>query len=375
MRKTKENRIRVRSVLKNVWGYSTLKYTLVIGLCLLGVTAQLNYRVPSSFLFLALPGIGVTLSVLGFILLIKQLLTGVPTHHPFRQALHWIEWSVYLLVCVFVVSSILLYANGKLDHSLPVNQSSEILTISSGQIDLGLKIPYAWVSLRSWGDPDRTERLLLKRREQRILWGGQPVVVQIRHGYFGIPWAFHIEPDEEKYNLEILKLAPTALTVRKRLINFYLDHQRWEEAAATAHDYFKIRPNDDDFALEVGSILNSADQYDEGIPFLDYVVQRRPTYEAYQLLGAALSHQGKKTRAAEVLKEAIQINPDPWEAYYRLGSIYSDIGRYKQAAAMFENVLERQPHFSEVEKQLADLRQRVATQRPAHKRNIRKPSG
>lgn len=376
MTKTKEDQIRLRSLLKNLWGYSTFRYTLIVGFCLLGMTVHLNYRVPSRFLFLFLPSsIGVALSALGFILVINQLLIGVPLHHPFRQALHWIKWLVHLFIWFFVLSSLFLYANGKLDRSQPVHQASEILTITGGQINLGLKIPYAWVSLRSWEDPNRTERLLLKRGEQRILWGGQPVVVQIRHGYFGIPWAFRIEPDEEKYNLEILKLAPTALTVWKKLVHFYLDHQQWKEAAATAHDYLKIYPNDYDFTLEVGSILNSADQYDDGIPFLDYVVKQRPTYEAYQLLGAALSHQGQKTRAAQALKEAIRINPDPWEAYYRLGYIYSDMGKYKEAAAMFEKVLERQPHFSEVEKQLADLRQRVATQPPTHKRSVRKPSG
>ena len=207
-----------------------------------------------------------------------------------------------------------------------------------------------------------------------MLWGGQPVVVQIRQGYFGIPWAFQIEPDEEKYYLEILKAAPTALTVRKRLIDFYLGQQRWEEAAAVAHDYLKIYPNDDDFAIEVGGILNGAGEYDEGIPFLDYVVQRRPTYETCQLLGAALSNHGKKSHAAEVFKEAVRINPESWEAYYRLGYLYSDMGRYKEAAAMFENVLERQPHFSEVEKQLVNLRQRVVTQPPVHKRSVRKTS-
>ncbi|HXC62127.1 MAG TPA: hypothetical protein VNV63_05595, partial [Nitrospiria bacterium] len=305
MRKTKENKFRVRSLVKNVSGYLALRYTFIIGICLLVATVQLNYRVPSSFLFLALPGIGVALSVLGFSLVFKQLMAGVPSYHPFSQALQWIEGGAYLLVSVFVLSSILLYANGRLDHSLPVNRSSEILTISGGQINLGLKIPYVWVSLRSWEDPDRTERLLLKRGEQRVLWGGQPVVIQIQHGYFGIPWAFNIQPDEEKYNLEILKLAPTALAVRKKLINFYLDHQRWEEAAAMTDDYLKIYPNDGAFALEVGSVLNSADEYGQGIQFLDHVVQRRPTYEACQLLGAALSHQGKKTRAAEVFNESI----------------------------------------------------------------------
>jgi len=66
MRKTKEDPIRLRSLLQNLWGYSTLRYTLIVGLCLLGAVVQLNYRVPSRFLFLFLPWIGVALSALGY---------------------------------------------------------------------------------------------------------------------------------------------------------------------------------------------------------------------------------------------------------------------------------------------------------------------
>jgi len=366
MRKNKQNQIRVLPLVKNVCGYLTLRYTSIVGICLLGATAQLNYRIPGTFLFLALPGMGVALSVFGFVLLIKQLLTGVSPHHPFRQTLDRIEQLTYLLVCVFVLSSILLYTNGKLDRSALVNRSSEVLAISSGKINVGLEIPYAWVSLRSWEDPDRTERLLLRRGEQHMLWGGQPVLVQVRSGYYGIPWAFHIEPDEEKYNLEILKMAPTASEVWKRLVNFYIDRQRWEEAATTAHDYLKIYPNDVEFAVKIGSLLNNADEYSEGVAFLEYAVGRQPTYEGCQLLAAALSHLGRKTRAAELLEKSIRINPDSWEAYYRLGYIYTEIERYEEAAAMFEKVLERQPRFPEVEKQFAGLRQKLPAQSAIH---------
>ncbi|HXC61413.1 MAG TPA: tetratricopeptide repeat protein, partial [Nitrospiria bacterium] len=70
---------------------------------------------------------------------------------------------------------------------------------------------------------------------------------------------------------------------------------------------------------------------------------------------------------------SIRINPDPWEAYYRLGYIYNEMGRYKEAVAMFEKVLERQPHFPEIEKQFADLRKKLPAQSPIHKKNLKKP--
>jgi hypothetical protein len=369
MKRTKQTRIPVSSLVKNAAGVLALRYTSIVLVCLLGATAQLNYRVPGSVLFLALPGMAVALSIFAFILLINQLLSGVSPNHPFRQTLHRMEQFTYLLVFVFVLSSILVYANGRLDGSTPVNRSSEVLAVSSGKINLGLRIPYAWVSLRSWENPDRIERLLLRRGEQHLLWGGQPVLVQIRSGYFGIPWAYHIEPNEEKYNLEILKLAPTASLVWKKLVNFYLDRQRWEEAAAAAHDYLKAYPNDVEFALETGTVFTGVDEYGEGISFLEHAAGREPTYETFQVLAAALIQQGKKKRAAELLEKSVRISPDSWEAYYRLGYMYGEMKMFREATAMFEKVLERQPHFPEVEKQLADLRSKVPVQPEANKKS------
>jgi hypothetical protein len=218
MRKNKQNQIRVLSLVKNVCGYLTLRYTSIVGICLLGATAQLNYRIPGSFLFLALPGMGVALSVFGFVLLIKQLLTGVSPHHPFRQTLDRIEQLTYLLVCVFVLSSILLYTNGKLDRSALVNRSAEVLAISRGKINVGLEIPYAWVTCGLGGSAGQAP----SSEERAACYGRAAVLVQVRSGYYGIPWAFHIEPDEEKYNSEILKMG----VGMEGLVNFYIDRQR-----------------------------------------------------------------------------------------------------------------------------------------------------
>jgi tetratricopeptide (TPR) repeat protein len=100
--------------------------------------------------------------------------------------------------------------------------------------------------------------------------------------------------------------------------------------------------------------------YGPGIDFLDYSIAQRPSYDAFQQLGWALSYQGNKRRAAEVLEHSIHLKPAYWEAYYHLGYVYSDMGRSVEALAMFEKTLQRRPNFPEVETEVKRLRQRLA---------------
>lgn len=354
----------LRVAWKNVWNYLTLKYTLVVFLCLWALSVQMAYRVPSRLLFLVLPWISVALVVLSFLLLMNHLLGRFLGNDVARGVFGRIEWGANLLIRIFVYYSLLVFANGKLDRSLPVDRESTVLKITGGEIDIGVPIPVAWVDLASWKYPGQTERLLLQGREWWTLWSGEPVLVQTREGYFKIPWVVGIERDEEKYSREIFKLAPTASEAWKNLISFYLDHQRWRQASRAMHEYLKIYPNAYDFALYSGGAMAVGGQYEEGIALLDYVIGRRPTYAAYQQLGWALSYQGNKTRAADVLEASVRLNPDYWEAYYHLGYVYSDMGRPREAVAMFEKVLKRQPNFPEVEEQLHILRGHVSRQGP-----------
>jgi len=146
-----------------------------------------------------------------------------------------------------------------------------------------------------------------------------------------------------------------------------MDHERWKEAADATHHYLKIYPNADDFAVNVAGAMNVAGYYTEAVSLLDQVMTRRPTYEVHQLLGWALSYQGNKKRAAEILEASIPLNPDDWEAYYHLGYVYTDMGKPEEAIFMFEKVLERQPNFPEVNEQIVLNRQAIANRRAFQK--------
>ena len=349
----------VQFFVRRFWTLATLKYSFIACLCVWALYVQMVYRVPSQFLFLFLPWIGLALSAMSFVLLINHFVTQLPEDDPFRMTFRRIEWWANMIVRVFVYYSLVLYANGKLDSSEPVRQNSKILSISAGEVRLGLPIPYSWATLRSWDDPTQAKRFFLWAREEDALWGGEMVVVQIRAGLVGIPWVSEIARDEEYYAKEILKLTPTASDARQSLIHLYLKQKRWAEAISATGELLKIYPKAFDFARFVGSELAANGSYQAGIQFLDYSIAHRPSYDAYQALGWALSYQGNKKRAAEVLERSIGLKPYHWEAYYHLGYVYSDMGRNADALAMFQKTLERQPNFPEVEEEIARLQKRL----------------
>jgi tetratricopeptide (TPR) repeat protein len=320
---------------------------------------QMTYRVPSQFLFLFLPWVGVALSTLSFVFLMSHFLTRAPEDDPFRVTFKRIEWWGSLMIRIFVYYSLVLYANGILDRSEPVEQNSQILSISAAEIHLGLPVPYSWVTLRSWEDPNQTKRIFLLPAEKENLWGGEMVLVQTRQGLFGIPWVSEIGRDEEHYAREILKLTPTASDAHRILIYQYLKRKRWDEAIGATRELLKIYPKAYDFVYSVGSELTHNRIYDAGIEFLGYSIARQPSYDAYQQLGWALSYQGNKARAAEVLERSIDLKPAHWDAYYHLGYVYSDMGRIAEALAMFEKALERRPNFPEVEVEIARLQRKI----------------
>lgn len=354
----------LRSIFSKFWSHLTWKYIVILFLCLWALSVQMTYRVPSRFLFLLLPWVGLAVSVLSFILLGNHLLrlVRVPADDPFIETFRRIERWTTLLIGAFLCYSLFLYANGRLDSSEPVDHSTEILTISGGEIDLGWLIPYSWTEFRSWEDPERTERLFLQWRERDVLWAGAEVVVQIRKGYFGLPWVLTIERDEEKNNLQVLRLVPTASAAWRQLITHYFIHHRPKEASAAAREYLKIYPNDLQFAGYVGAMLNEFGRYAEAVTVFEHVLARRPGYGDYVELGRAVYLQGNKTRAAAAWEAAIRLSPESPIAYYHLGYLYKEVGELQKAVGTFEKLMKRTPGFPEVEAEIANLRQVIQAQ-------------
>ncbi|NOY84382.1 MAG: tetratricopeptide repeat protein [Nitrospirae bacterium] len=324
-------------------------------LCLWALSIQMKYRVSASFLFLLLPWIGIALAAMSLFILIDAYIPSLFANTPFKKTLNKIEWGTQFVIRIFVYYSLFLLGNGLLDLAPPRDRTAKIESIYSGEWNLDLPIPYQLATL-SFSDSEEKTHFLLNARERRRLWGGESVVIVSHAGYFGLPWISRIEQDVEIYSKKILALTPTASGAWRNLIQFYMDHERWPEAGDTTQDYLNIYPNDDAFALNVAGTLNVAGQYSDGIPILEHIVGRRPTYKAYQLLGYALSWSGKRARAAMFLEKSIPLNPVHWEAYYHLGYVYYDSGKLKKAEENFIKLLERRPHFPEIEKMLADVR-------------------
>lgn len=334
-------------------------------LCLWALYVQVAYRHPGQFVMILLPWVATALVALNLLLLVKDLVAQLPTDHPLQSAGVMAERGSNFVVRLFVCYSLLLYTNGKLDRSSAELKTSEVKEVIGQTIDVGRRASLRWVKLRSWDKPESTTYLLLKGRERWSVWAGQPVLVELHRGALRLPWVKTIEQNGEAYYRQILAIAPTASAAWKELVYFYIDHRRWPEALEATQRYSGVYPNDDDFVLDVAGALGTAGRPGDQVALIEPIVERRPSYVALNMLGWALSRVGDKTRAAAVIESSLPLSPSPddVQAYYHLGYIYRDLGRVAEAIHMFEAVLERQPHFPEVETLLGELR-RTSSARP-----------
>jgi len=351
--------LQVQSAFGIIRGFLTLRYAILVGVCFWVMYVQIIYRVPGRFLFLLLPWISLALGALNLVLLLRYLMAENSTG-PLQETLQKIERGVMVIIAVFFLYGLIIYLNGRLDESGQKILATEILAINGDETDLGFAIPYTWAELRSWKNPNQIERVFLRWKEQDELWGGEAVQVRLRRGYFNIPWVLTIDKDQEKASREILKINPTASHAWVDLVNFYIQSRRWKEASETAHEYLKVYPKNYDFAHNVGTRLIANNQNEAGVGFLEYVIERRPSYQDMQLLGWTLHVLGKNDRAEEVLKSSMALDSDDWQVYYNLGGMYFDMGKYEESLEMFEIAVKREPNFPELQQRIDIIHKRIA---------------
>lgn len=339
------------------------KYLFFMILCLWSLGIQLRFRIVGDDLVPFLPWIGIGLGVMSAVLFLNYFLLRIPADHSIRRLLRWVDWGASIVVILFVGYSLSLYANAAMIQSAPVPHQSEILSISGGQIDLGVTIPYAWVTLRSWDKPGETRNVLISERERWRFWGGEAVVVHVRDGAFGKPWVMFIEQDEDHYARAVLALTPTAAKPWRDLISGYLAQRQWGEAADNGRKYLEVYPADYSFAHNMGTSLVSARYANDRIFFLKHIIDHQPDYENYQLLGFAYLQAGQTQKAVEMFRASIPLKPKDWEAYYHLGLIdLEQLGKYQEAIDLFDQVLQFIPNFPMIERYRADAQQRLVAQ-------------
>jgi len=268
-----------------------------------------------------------------------------------------------LTILGFTGWGLFLFSNGKFGLSDPVVHATEIVEVAAGETDLGLIVPFTWAVLRSWQDPARQERMLLRWDERSRLWAGQPVVVLARRGFFGVTWISAVEPDVERQSRDVLQVVPDAVEVWKERARFNLRIGRFDEARAAADEYVARFPRDPEFPVYVASVLITRERFADVVVLLQPVAERHAHAGALMYLGYALGRQGRRAEGLASLERARVLEPDNWWPYYGLGWVQAAHGDTVGAVQSFERALQLRPGLQDVERELRRLRALATTQR------------
>jgi len=328
------------------------------------VWAQAIYRAPSAYLTVVLAAVTVAMTAATVVFWLYAAFSGAGATRAQRRPLVILSHACALLVVGVCFYSLFLFANGKFDLSDPVPHATEIVSIGMEEPTLGVTIPFAWAEIRSWRQPGATERVLLRWDERQRLWGGQPVVVSVRSGYYGRPWVSAIDPDVERQSRALLAIAPAAAQIRKDLAWFYARTGRLSDAATTTRDYARDFPDDRDFPIAMAQLLTTRDRFADVITTLAEVTPRREDAEAYMLFGYALAMQGaRRAEGLTYLERARAMQPRSWWPHYALGWAYAAGGDYARAVPSFERAVAMRHGLADAERELQRLRPLVV--RPA----------
>ena len=347
------------------WIVVVLKHGLVSGLACWALWVQMTYRVPSQLLFMLLPWVGAATAALSLVLFLDHVWDAIAPAGAARQALRRLEWSIGMVVRVFIYYSLFLFANAKLDPSPRTDRPSDVEAIRAVRPVFGGIAPFGWITVRTGGEGGSLMRLVLRPDERARFWTGEAVVVEEKRGRLGLPWVAGIVPDRERQNRAILEMVPEAATAWKDLVNYYYERGRHQDAADAMLRYLAIYPNDWEFAVQIADYFDVAQRPAEGVRILEPLLQRQPPRaDVVKSYGLALARSGRPAEGARWLEESARMDPADFWAYYHLGRTLRDLGRVEPAIGAYERALTLKPGFPEVEVELGLLRKAV----------LRKPS-
>jgi Flp pilus assembly protein TadD len=326
--------------------------------------AQFEYRVPNRYASIVMPLVCLVLSVLGVVLLAAHVVRRAPADDPWRRAADRLQQVTSLFLLAFTFYGLFLFLNGRLDASGPTSHPARILTLAGDEVDLGVRSPFVWADVQSWRTPGAVERLLLTRSERDRAWGGQPVVVTERRGYFGVAWVSRLEADEEQRARLVLQLSPTATQLWSDLAMFYVRHRRWDDARVAGSRYLALRPDELYLPVELAEILVNNERFAEAVALLEPLASRPKSVELQMLYGASLTRVDRIEEGIVALEAAIALEPGHWWPHYVVGIAYSKVGDYRRAVTAFEASLRGRPGNPEVEYYLSLARQLAPNQPP-----------
>jgi tetratricopeptide (TPR) repeat protein len=317
--------------------------------CLLAVYTQARFRVPSRFLFILIPYVSAALVFLSVVVLVNHLLRGAREDDPARTVFRIAEQVSGVLVRVYVLYSLLLFANAALDRIVAEFREADVVEIAGDSLDLG-NIPLRWIALRPVGDAGRVERVLLSPVDPP-LWPGEPVLLEVRPGFFRLPWIARISPDDVRQGRAILERNPASAQGWKMLIKGYALRNKVTEGTDATVEYARLYPADYDAPETIAKGLGMAGHCPEMYRVLEPFIPRRTDYEFYVYVGHALARMKRTPEALVFLEKAKALEPENWWADYEIGYLYFDAQKFELARSFLVRVYETR-HIASVARDL-----------------------
>lgn len=111
---------------------------------------------------------------------------------------------------------------------------------------------------------------------------------------------------------ELVKEAPANVRYWAALGNLYVRQRDWGKAAQSFQKALELKPEDNEIRQELGIILWHLGRREEGLKYLDEVIQKNPSSAiSYFYLGMILAGTpGKETEAIAALEKAIALSGD-----------------------------------------------------------------
>jgi hypothetical protein len=351
--------IRLPSI-RNPWARALVRDLLAGLACSIVLLTQVFFRVPSRSLFVLVAFVSVVLSGLCAVVFLNHLVRGGGEDDPLRRILRFAEVASTVSVRVFVVFSLLLFANAALDRTETRAREADVVEIVGADLNFGL-VPHAWVSLRRLDTPNRVERILLSPVDPP-LWPGQHVLLHMRAGFFRVPWVAQITVDDVRQSLATLKHSPGAAEPMKLLIRGYAMRDNIPDAAAATLEYERLHPADHEYPERIALGLGMAGDCKHMHQLLEPFIGRRTDYEFYTHVGYALACLKRRDEAMTYFEKAIALEPENWWAYYHIGYMYFDAQRFEQAEPFLQKVLVKR-RIPDVARDVGTIQRIVALKR------------
>jgi tetratricopeptide (TPR) repeat protein len=161
----------------------------------------------------------------------------------------------------------------------------------------------------------------------------------------------------ETLNLHALQVTNGNFILRHNLADYYLQHDRVEEARQQESDALRINPTYLEARLDLALALSllgrpgeAEAEYRKG---LELKPEGKELIVAHSGLGAALAAQHRTAEALPELELAVQLRPESGEGHYNLGTALAELGRNQQAASELSIAVRLEPNDAEAHHRLA----------------------